>query len=423
MLLSRYHVSCSDASQSSSDSFLFTGLRCSLASLPPGSYWALQIISAAEDGPCSELASTGVQPIRHESSSLQYGPGPVIISGSNIDTGLSNLIEQLDVGKSPSCYTSPVPQQQGNSQSECELSSGTASPFPEQLEQAYSPAIVRPKATAVPAIPLLDIRPPTSCLGAPRDVTHPSVRWQTSQTTAHMVYSASTLQSLVPQTAATYERLTTPAFSAVSRPSSYNLVSSLPHTITSVKLPISTTIHQTLVPPAYQLQITEHSRLQRHPMPALDPYQPSTVITDHYAPQSLMQTSVQNWYPLTVAPTMPHMAAPARPAYQLVPPAPLLQPVPVPSLPKLVNDSEREFTDLKIALDSLLNPCTDLTEHYKYRVLMEQLVLDEAKLIAQACTLLSSHDSLTAPIWPTPPACTKRGCSSNELPRYQGWRF
>ncbi|KAL0151615.1 hypothetical protein M9458_051478 [Cirrhinus mrigala] len=333
----------------------------------------------------AELASTGVQPIRHESSSLQYGSSPVIISGSNIDTGLSNLVEQLDVGRSPSYYTSPVPQQQGNSQSECELSSGTASPFPEELEQAYSPAIVRPKATAVPAIPLLDIRPPTSCLGAPRDVTHPSVRWQTSQTTAHMVYSASTLQSLVPQTAATYERLTTPAFSAVSRPSSYNLVSSLPHTITSVKLPISTTVHQTLVPPAYQLQITEHSRLQGQPMPALDPYQPSTVITDHYAPQSLMQPSVQNRYPLTVAPTMPHMAAPARPAYQLVPPAPLLQPVPVPSLPKLVNDSEREFTDLKIALDSLLNPRTDLTEQYKYRVLMEQLVLDEAKLIAQAC--------------------------------------
>ncbi|RXN33029.1 hypothetical protein ROHU_015925 [Labeo rohita] len=262
----------------------------------------------------AELASTGVQPIRHESSSLQYGPGPVIISGSNIDTGLSNLVEQLDVGRSPSYYTSPVPQQQGNSQSECELSSGTASPFPEQLEQAYSPVIVRPKATAVPAIPLLDIRPPPSCLGAPRDVTHPSVWWQTSQTIAHMVYSASTLQSLVPQTAATYERLTTPAFSAVSRPSSYNLVSSLPHTITSVKLPICTTVHQTLVPPAYQLQITEHSQLQGQPMPALDPYHPSTMITDHYAPQSLMQTSVQNWYPLTVAPTMPHMAAPARPA-------------------------------------------------------------------------------------------------------------
>lgn len=61
------------------------------------------------------------------------------------------------------------------------------------------------------------------------------------------------------------------------------------------------------------------------------------------------------------------------------------QPVPVPELPKLVHDSEREFADLKMALDHLLNPHTELSEHYKYRVLMEHLVLDEAKLIAQSC--------------------------------------
>ena len=61
------------------------------------------------------------------------------------------------------------------------------------------------------------------------------------------------------------------------------------------------------------------------------------------------------------------------------------QPVPVPELPKLVHDSEREFTDLKMALDHLLDPHTELLEQYKYRVLMEHLVLDEAKLIAQSC--------------------------------------
>nr|XP_061828893.1 uncharacterized protein LOC133614723 [Nerophis lumbriciformis] len=60
------------------------------------------------------------------------------------------------------------------------------------------------------------------------------------------------------------------------------------------------------------------------------------------------------------------------------------QPVPIPELPKLVHDSEREFADLKMALDHLLNPQTELSEHYKYRVLMEHLVLDEAKLIAQS---------------------------------------
>lgn len=107
------------------------------------------------------------------------------------------------------------------------------------------------------------------------------------------------------------------------------------------------------------------------------------MVTGYYTPS--IQSSVHNWHPPPVASTMPYLASHARPVYQPVPAAPPLQPVPVPSLPKLVNDSEREFTDLKIALDNLLNPHTELTEHYKYRVLMEQLVLDEAKLIAQAC--------------------------------------
>ncbi len=60
----------------------------------------------------AELASTGMQPIMHVLSPLQYGPGPVIVSESNIDAVLSDLVEQLDVGRSPSPsrYTSPVPQ-------------------------------------------------------------------------------------------------------------------------------------------------------------------------------------------------------------------------------------------------------------------------------------------------------------------------
>ena len=61
------------------------------------------------------------------------------------------------------------------------------------------------------------------------------------------------------------------------------------------------------------------------------------------------------------------------------------QPVPVPSLPDLVSDSEREFAELKMAMDELLNTHTELSEHYKYRVLLEHLKLEEAQLIAQAC--------------------------------------
>lgn len=61
------------------------------------------------------------------------------------------------------------------------------------------------------------------------------------------------------------------------------------------------------------------------------------------------------------------------------------QPVPVPELPKLLHNSEREFTDLKMPLDNLLGPHTELSEHYKYCVLMEHLILDETMLIAQSC--------------------------------------
>ncbi|XP_041839808.1 uncharacterized protein LOC121638843 [Melanotaenia boesemani] len=95
---------------------------------------------------------------------------------------------------------------------------------------------------------------------------------------------------------------------------------------------------------------------------------------------------------------VPHVQAPSQPTPVIAPggpqpvfpsyaPAPVTpaQPVPVPALPKLINDSEREFTDLKMALDHLLNSHAELSEHYKYRVLMEQLVLEEARLITQAC--------------------------------------
>ncbi len=179
----------------------------------------------------------------------------------------------------PLLVTHPQYHSSEETASQSVLSSGTASPFSEQMDQAYSPPIFIPKATAVPAIPLLDIVSPTSCLGAPRDATHQSVWWQTFQTTAHMVYSTPTLQTSVPPTLATYERQIPAACSAVSHPASYNLISSLPHTITSVKLPIYITVHRTLVPPVYQLQISEHSQSQGQPMPVLDPYQPSPVIT------------------------------------------------------------------------------------------------------------------------------------------------
>lgn len=60
-----------------------------------------------------------------------------------------------------------------------------------------------------------------------------------------------------------------------------------------------------------------------------------------------------------------------QPMFQSITTAPSLpmQSVPVPTLPKLMNDSERESTDLKMALAHLLNTHAELSERYKYRAL------------------------------------------------------
>lgn len=48
-------------------------------------------------------------------------------------------------------------------------------------------------------------------------------------------------------------------------------------------------------------------------------------------------------------------------------------------------DSEREFANLKLALNNLLEPHPELTEKYKYHVLLEHLKLPEAQMIGQSC--------------------------------------
>jgi len=68
----------------------------------------------------AEPVSTGVQPTR-QLSSLQYGQGPALVSGGRMEMELSSMMEQVDIGRSPtSYYTSPVLQHQDNRQLECE---------------------------------------------------------------------------------------------------------------------------------------------------------------------------------------------------------------------------------------------------------------------------------------------------------------
>ncbi|KAK0139824.1 hypothetical protein N1851_023266 [Merluccius polli] len=59
--------------------------------------------------------------------------------------------------------------------------------------------------------------------------------------------------------------------------------------------------------------------------------------------------------------------------------------VPKPKIPDFTTDSEREFANLKLALNNLLEPHPELTEKYKYHVLLEHLKLPEAQMIGQSC--------------------------------------
>jgi len=160
--------------------------------------------------------------------------------------------------------------------------------------QAYSSLIVRPKATAVPAIPLLNTETLIPCL---RDTSHQSVRWQMSPTTAQMVYSTPTPQTFGQLPAAMYARQTAAACSAMSSLASYNVISSLPQTITSLKQPTVPTAHNTLVPPVYQLQIPAHSQPTHVP----HPYQPSLMVTGHLTQQPWQPCSAN-----TASPTSLH---------------------------------------------------------------------------------------------------------------------
>ncbi|KAL1267690.1 hypothetical protein QQF64_033053 [Cirrhinus molitorella] len=58
---------------------------------------------------------------------------------------------------------------------------------------------------------------------------------------------------------------------------------------------------------------------------------------------------------------------------------------PKPKIPDFTSDSEREFANMKLALDNLLEPYPELTEKYKYHVLLEHLKLPEAQMIGQSC--------------------------------------
>ncbi|XP_048056054.1 uncharacterized protein LOC125274030 [Megalobrama amblycephala] len=329
----------------------------------------------------AEPVSTVEQLPMSELSLVQYGVGQATGHLGSVDNGSGVFARQLDDDRSYSHSRSPVVQREYHSLSEREsLSSGAVSPSLRDEEQAraISPPVVRPKATATPSIPLQ----PFHAAVVTRDISQQSAPWHMTQTMPNAAYGTTAPYLGVSPSSAPHAMLHQQTSSSTLdfRPSC-QLTSSLPRTVTSVKLPLVTTAHTTCVPPVYQLQTTVPCQPQWQSFTMPDPYRPPPSVPGYYVTQPSIHIPGQTWYG---SPAM-YPPLPPTPVYQPIPAALPLQPVPIPTLPKLVNDSEREFTDLKMALDNLLNPHTELTEHYKYRVLMEQLVLEEARLIVQAC--------------------------------------
>lgn len=190
----------------------------------------------------------------------------------------------------------------------------------------------------------------------PQPGSHPSVVMQPTPTSAYQSgYTISTQPGPLPVSSTPYAMYGAP----VAAVQQYN---QLPPAWSSVPYAMPHHVFPGLAPSYSPAHTASHPVQPRsyppYPQYAAPPVQPTASV------QSVPQPPIQSFPP---GPSLP------------------LQPVPIPALPKLVNDSEREFTDLKMALDHLLNPHVELSEHYKYRVLMEQLVLEEARLIAQSC--------------------------------------
>lgn len=100
-------------------------------------------------------------------------------------------------------------------------------------------------------------------------------------------------------------------------------------------------------------------------------------------PHTLTSAQLLNGSALTIPSQLPSAPTVALPGFGTPPPT--LYGAPKPTIPDFSSDSEREFANLKLALDNLLEPHLGLTEKYKYHVLLEHLKLPEAQMIGQSC--------------------------------------
>ncbi|XDV28410.1 hypothetical protein PO909_031729, partial [Leuciscus waleckii] len=195
----------------------------------------------------AEPVSTVDQLPMGELSLMQYGAGPATCHVSSVDDGSGVFARQLDAERAYSHSSSPVAQREYHSQSACEsLSSGSVSPSLREEEQAraMSPPVVRLKATAAPSIPILYASQSFPAAVVTRDISQRSATWHMTQTTTNATYGATPSYFGASHLSAPHVTLHQQTLSSTPdfRPS-YQLTSSLPRTVTSVKLPLVTTAH------------------------------------------------------------------------------------------------------------------------------------------------------------------------------------
>ncbi|KAK7878202.1 hypothetical protein WMY93_034382, partial [Mugilogobius chulae] len=128
-------------------------------------------------------------------------------------------------------------------------------------------------------------------------------------------------------------------------------------------------------------------------------------------PHSFPASGYVNYSPLAPPPTQhrspPERAPPVsqRPSYSA--PLPAVEPFyrgPQPTIPKFINPDPSEFARLRIALENLLP--ANATELFSYQILVDHLILEEARLIADAYlnsptpysdTMAALHDKFGQP--------------------------
>ncbi|KAF4104276.1 hypothetical protein G5714_015263 [Onychostoma macrolepis] len=246
---------------------------------------------------------------------------------------VSAMSHQLDIERSVRHPSPSVAPPGYHSPSECDsFSSGAASPTLQVDVQAraISPPVVRAKATAVSSVPLPHLGQSFLAQTAHIDVSQQSALWQVTRATPPTAHHTTppylgvpsfSVPHVTPQQAVRFSRAD-PAC---------QLTSSLPPTVTSVKLPLTTTTYRPLVPPVYQLQAHAPSQSTWQSFAVADPYRPPLSTAGYHLAQPPGHTPVQPWYP----PSVVHQPPPPPPVYQPIPVTPPLQPVPIPTLPKL----------------------------------------------------------------------------------------